>query len=368
MSKLILYVAVLVTPLIAGDPVARGWRAVADRLITTPVESYPFNWGEGVQMIGLVKAYERTQDSAYLDYLEKWTAQFLNTKIDRLLNLDSPAPGSRPGYCGYWSPATAILFLSKYRPRPEYRAIADGVTAYVRDTAERNPADGALGHWQGSHQLWVDTLYMACPLLSAMSLDRKDSALADDAARQILSYAAVLQNSRNGLFYHMWDWKTRARSESLWGRGNGWVIMSLADTFEALPPKDSLRAPLLQVAKRLIGGLRGTQDATGLWHTVMDEADSYPESSATAMVVYGLLKLIRLDVAGREDEAAALKAWSALNRQFVRDGLLSGASAGTDPGSNRQYNAKPVGVQTWGTGAYLLAASEVDRLPPVKLR
>jgi len=30
-------------------------------------------------------------------------------------------------------------------------------------------SEGALGHWGGNCQLWVDTLYMACPLLSHLS-------------------------------------------------------------------------------------------------------------------------------------------------------------------------------------------------------
>lgn len=344
------------------------WQAVADRLITTPVDSYPFDWGEGVQMIGLMKAYERTRNTAYLDYMEKWTALWKGRSLDELLNTGAAAKGPRPGYCGYWSPATAILLLSEHRRKPEYTAIAEGVTAFIRNGAERNPADGALGHWQGSHQLWVDTLYMACPLLSAMSVKKKDVSLAEDAAGQILSYAKALQNSDDGLFYHMWDWRTGERSPSLWGRGNGWVVMSIADTLEVLPANHARVKPLREVAVRLARGLKATQDSDGLWRTVMDEPGSYPESSATAMSVYGLLKLVRLGAIGSEFSKPARKAWSAINARFVKDGLVVGASAGTDPGASGHYKAKPVGVQTWGTGAYLLAASEVSRLEPVKLR
>lgn len=368
MRKMIGPALLLVVPLSAGDRNAERWRAVADRLITTPVESYPFNWGEGVQMIGLMKAYERTHNQAYLDYLERWTAQWTSTDVNQLLNTGAKAKGPRPGYCGYWSPGTAILLLSDYRPKPEYRALADGVTAFIRKGAERNPSDGALGHWEGSHQLWVDTLFMACPLLSAMSTRRKDPALAEDAAGQILSYARVLQDAENGLFYHMWDWQTGQRNPSLWGRGNGWVIMSLADTLEAFGPKKSQRAALTRVAQAMVRGLLKTQDPAGLWHTVMDEPGSYPESSATAMVVYGILKLARLGVVGPENRAAALQAWDAMNERFVKDGLVKGASAGTDPGGDDHYKAKLVGVQTWGTGAYLMAGSEVDHLETAKLR
>jgi unsaturated rhamnogalacturonyl hydrolase len=187
-------------------PAQTGWRAVADRLITTPVESYPFNWGEGVQMMGLMRVAALTHEARYLDYVEKWARIYESKDTAVLLNL-GPAAASpkRTGYCGHWSPASAILYLYQERPRPEHRKLARDVLDFVRQGAERS-AEGGLGHWQGSHQLWVDTLYMACPLLAAFDQP-------GDAAKQILVQAGHLQDSRTGLFCHMWDWQTSSHSE-----------------------------------------------------------------------------------------------------------------------------------------------------------
>ena len=50
-------------------------------------------------------------------------------------------------------------------------------------------------------------------------------------------------------------------------------------------------------------------------------------------------------------------------------GLVTGVSAGTEPKDRGYYRAVPLGTETWGTGAYLLAGSEVDRAPkPSPLR
>lgn len=38
------------------------WRSVADKLIQSPAEKWAFNWGEGVQMIGLMKIHQATGD------------------------------------------------------------------------------------------------------------------------------------------------------------------------------------------------------------------------------------------------------------------------------------------------------------------
>lgn len=355
MTRVLLLVFVLaLAPARGRDPYGDRWRSVADRLITTPVEAYPFNWGEGVQMIGLAKIHERTRDARYLAYLDKWALQFPVETVARVLKEGLSSERTRPGYCGHWSPATAIYYLNALKSRPEHARVAAEVIRFIREDAERS-GEGALGHWQGSHQLWVDTLYMACPLYTAYGQ-------AGEAARQVILYRGPLQDERTGLFYHMWDWQTGKRTPDLWGRGNGWVLMSIADTLEGLRKSDAQYAALQQIASAMTRGLRSTQDPDGLWHTVLDDHKTYAECSATAMFVYGLLKLARLGALPASEREPALRAWKAVNERYVKDGLVTGVSAGTGPGNRAHYNALPVGVETWGTGAYLMAGSEVDRL------
>jgi len=102
------------------------------------------------------------------------------------------------------------------------------------------------------------------------------------------------------------QWRAVAEP-SLWARGNGWVLMSIADTMEHMGRK----------------------------HTILDDPASYEESSATAMFTYRLLKLVRLKVL---------------------------PAAGTGPGKGDNYKAIKLGSETWGTGAHLMAGSEMDCL------
>jgi unsaturated rhamnogalacturonyl hydrolase len=253
-----------------------------------------------------------------------------------------------------------VLYLYRDRPKPEHLKLARDVAGYIETAAERSP-DGGLGHWQGSHQLWVDTLYMACPLLSGLGQMENRPAYIEDAAHQIVVHARHLQDEKTGLIYHMWDWQAGTHSEGYWGRGDGWVLMSLADTLEAMKPASPSYQELVSIARKLAKGLESTQDADGLWHTVLDDPKSYPECSATAMFSYGMLKLVRLRVLPPAYKARALKAWRAINDRYVKDGLVVGVSAGTGPNGANAYRTMPVGTETWGTGAYLLAASEVAR-------
>jgi unsaturated rhamnogalacturonyl hydrolase len=347
----------------AGAGQIPGLTSVADRLIGTPVEAYPFDWGEGVQMMGLMRAASAAHDARYADYVEKWARMYEARDIRTLLNIGPSASNpARLGYCGHWSPATAVLYLYRERRKPEHLKLAQDVVDFIESGAERSP-EGGLGHWQGSHQLWVDTLYMACPLLSAMGQIQNRPEYIKDAANQIVVHARHLQDEKTGLIYHMWDWQTGTHSEGFWGRGDGWVLMSLADTMEVMNQRDPKYRELASIARKLAKGLEATQDADGLWHTVLDDPKSYPECSATAMFAYGMLKLVRLHVLPPTCNARALKGWRSINERYVKDGVVAGVSAGTDPKGADAYRSKPVGTETWGTGAYLLAASEVARNP-----
>jgi rhamnogalacturonyl hydrolase YesR len=342
-----------------APPASPAWTAVADRLIGTPPESYPFNWGEGVQMMGLMSAARAAHDARYADYVEKWARIYEARDVPALLDIGPSVPNpARRAYCGHWSPASAALYLYRDRPKPEHLKLAQEVARFIETAAERSP-EGGLGHWEGSHQLWVDTLYMACPLLAGLGQTERRPGYIRDAANQIVIYARHLQDPKTGLFYHMWDWQTGTRSEGFWGRGDGWVLMSLAETLEAMKPRDPQYPALAAIALKLAKGLAATQDPAGLWHTVLDDPGSYPECSATAMFSYGMLKLVRLRVLPPAYNALALKAWRAINLRYVRDGLVVGVSAGTDPKGADAYRTKPVGTETWGTGAYLLASGEV---------
>jgi len=337
------------------------WTSVADHLIRTSVESYPFNWGEGVQMMGLMKAARLAREPRYIDYVEQWARIYEAKDLSELLNIGPAAVASgRKGYCGHWSPASAILYLYQERPDPAHLKLARAVADFIRTDAERSPERG-LGHWQGSKQCWVDTLYMACPLLAELGRMEKKPEYIDDAATQLIVQAAHLQDERTGGFYHMWNGETNTHSEGFWGRGNGWVLMSLAETLEAMKKSHPKFSGLVKIAQRLARGLQATQDGDGLWHTVMDNPGSYAECSATAMCAYGLLKLGRMHILAGDLDAGAMKAWKTINSRYVKDGVVTGVSAGTGPAGTNAYRSRPVGTETWGTGAYLLAASEVAR-------
>lgn len=347
----------------AAEPGRDAWISVAESVIAGEAERYDFNWGEGVLMNGLMQVWGRTRDSSYAEFVERWARFHIPKGLDSLLWKTPEA--KRPGYCGPWIGGTALACLYEAKNSPEYLNTASAIARFIRAGATRSP-EGLLGHWLGNYQMWVDTLFMACPLLSKLSKVENKPAYLGDAVSQLLNSAKHMRDQKTGLFYHMWDWELDKRSEVQWGRGNGWVIMSIADTFEYLPKTHSSYKPLKELATDYAQALVAAQDRDGLLHTVLTDPNSYAECSATTMLTYGLLKLVRLEILSARYRDRALRAWTAVNARFVKDGIVTGVSAGTDPWKNDRYATLPTGTHTWGTGSYLMAGAEVSRLQPAR--
>ena len=68
---LVVWLAFAVSTLVAADPYREKWISVADRLVTVAPETFAYNWGEGVQQIGLMKVHERTREAKYLDWMKR---------------------------------------------------------------------------------------------------------------------------------------------------------------------------------------------------------------------------------------------------------------------------------------------------------
>lgn len=313
----------------------------------------PFNWGEGVLMYGLLDTWRVTRNRRYLDAVRRWADHHCAKGIVPLLN--------QRGYCGHWGPGTPLLLLYQHTQEPHYLKAAADIRHFVRHAATRT-REGALGHWRGNVQIWVDTLCMACPTLARYHVAANDADALEDAVRQLELASRHLQDPKTGLFWHMWDERTGKHSDGFWGRGNGWVIISLVDTLEVLPPTHPARGRLRRILQAQVRGLMPLQTPSGMWRTVLDRQNAYEETSATAMIVYGIAKAQQLKLIAEGHTAPLRKAWAALEKQVDDKGVVRGTSAGTGPRGIRHYLDRPRGEYPWGTGAFLLAGAKLREM------
>lgn len=213
--------------------------------------------------------------------------------------------------------------------------------------------------------IWLDHLYMGTPVLCEMYKLTGEQKYLDEALVQYKSYIEKLFIPEENLFMHFrvptLEWHPRMK----WGRANGWGIMSLVVMLDTLPEDHPDRPLILDTFTRLCKGLLGVQARNGMWHQLLDRPDSYPESSATAMFVYGLAHGINrgwLD--SRAFGPATILGWNGLTTRITNDGQIEDVCVGTGVSFEPAYYyyRHTHLYTTHGYGPVLLAGSEIIEL------
>jgi unsaturated rhamnogalacturonyl hydrolase len=323
-------------------------KQVADAVLRDFPQPPPLNWGEGVLLTGMMRAYRLTKDPRYLDFVCRFGDHHHQRGIEPTLR--------QRGYCGHWGPGFPMLMLFEETGQDRYLELARQIGDFMLKDAERT-ADGGLSHFNGKPQLWVDTLDMCCPVFSNLARLTGRPELQEEAIRQLEIFARHLQNPETGLFYHMWDEKSGEHTPDFWGRGNGWVVMSYTEVLKNERPDSPNRRRLVEPFAKQLAGVALLQDqATGLWHTVLDAPDTYLEGSAASMFLYGMAECRGLKLLDIPHVDVMRRAWAGLTKTVDPEGRVGGVSEGTGPSGKDGYVARKVGTHTWGTGALLLAA------------
>ncbi len=329
------------------DPTAMT-RVVADAALRDHPEPLPFDWGEGVLLAGLMHAHRWTGEARYLEFVRRFADHWAARDLEPVL--------AEKGYCGHWGPAWAMWLLFEQTGDVRHAHLAEEVVEFMRRRAERTRA-GALSHFRGKPQLWVDTLAMVCPVLAHGSRLRQQPAWQAEAIEQFERFGEHLRDPASGLYVHLWDEANGQKTTAFWARGNGWVVVSLVEMIRNEKAGSMADRQLRAGLGRLLAALGRHQDpASGLWHTVLDAPDTPLETSASAMFVYGLAQARRWNLESAPPVTVLRRAWQGLSQQVDAQGRVIGVSAGTIPGDKARYAARPLGTYPWGSGAFLLAA------------
>ena len=97
-------------------------------------------------------------------------------------------------------------------------------------------------------------------------------------------------------------------------------------------------ALLIAPFKEQLAGLAALQNKdSGLWHTVLDQPDTYQEGSASSMFLYGMAECRNRKLFDVPYDETMRKAWIGPARTILPDGRVGGVSAGTGPSDKSGY-------------------------------
>lgn len=215
------------------------------------------------------------------------------------------------------------------------------------------------------NDMWADDTYMSCPFLVRLGLVKKDKYYFEEVVRQYLGFKERLWLPDLKLFSHIYFLDTEIPNRITWGRGNGWVFLTLSDVLENLPEDIEGRDELMKLFVEYAEGIIARQDEDGLWHQVLTRPDAYQETSCTGMFIVGLSRGVRHGWLKEEYKENIKKAFNGLlSKKIDKYGNLYDVCRGSGNSMDENYyaNLAVIDNDDHGTGIILLALSEMDKL------
>ena len=219
--------------------------------------------------------------------------------------------------------------------------------------------DRSMREW-----VWCDALFMAPPALALASHATGDPRYVSLMHRLWWKTTDFLYDRDAHLFYRdsrFFGLREQNGARVFWSRGNGWVLGGLARILPYLAADDPGRARLAALFQAMAAKIVTLQRPDGYWRAGLLDPDSWPapETSGTAFFVYALAWGINAGLLDDARYGAAVRAgWAALTRAVRTDGKLGYVQTPSD----RPAATDPDDTEPYGTGAFLLAGSEVYRL------
>ena len=219
---------------------------------------------------------------------------------------------------------------------------------------------------------WCDALFMAPPALVKLGITLGDNKYLELNDKLFQECYDLLYDKEEHLYArdirYKWDEpgieviKEANGKKIFWSRGNGWVMGGLVRVLEELPENWPTRDFYLQNYKEMAEKIVSLQQEDGLWRASLLDPNSYPggEASGSGFYTYALALGINNGILDKEKYLPVVeKAWVGLNGLIQPDGRVGWVQPiGADPRKNFSSESWEV----YGTGAFLLAGSEVIKL------
>lgn len=261
--------------------------------------------------------------------------------------------------------SASILDVNEKAPKPEYKAYVEKAAKHLTEERLRFKDGSYVRTFPHANTLWADDLYMSVPFLARMGKFTGDKKYFNDAIKQVVNFNNYLWDADEEIYWHTYYSDVKTNGVAHWGRANGWMMLSQVHLLDMLPKNHPERAKLIELLKRQVIGIAKHQNADGLWHQILNKNDSYTESSATAMFIYGIAHAVNEGWIDKRYASIATSGWAGLKKHKINElGQLKDICVGTGIQDNLPfYYNRPVGLnEKHGTGPLLDAGVEILKL------
>lgn len=321
-------------------------------------------WDNAAYHTGNIEAYKITELDRYLNYSRAWAEH----------NDWMGAKSSNPGdwKYGYGETDEHVLFgdwqicfqtyidLFNLVDNPDEKMVAR-----AKVVMQYQMATDTVDYWW-----WADGLYMVIPVMTKLYKLTGDEQYLDKLFEYYRHAKSIMYDDETGLFFRDAKYvfpkhKSHNGKKDFWARGDGWVFAGLAKVLQDMPEDYQHYSSFLDDYQLMVNTLKDIQQPDGYWTRSMLDPEHAPgpETSGTAFFTYGFLWGINNDILDEETYLPTVKkSWNYLvNTALQEDGSIGYVQPIGEraiPGQVVDQNS----TSNFGTGAFLLVASEMYRL------
>lgn len=299
-------------------------------------------WARSVFYAGIMYAYQTTGDTCYLNETIKWGEGHKWKRGKRFRYADDLACGQ--AYLQAYSAKNNPLMLN---------GIKETIDSLIAD-----PRPGRKEWW------WCDALFMEPPVLSQLGRITKDNTYFKYLNQMYWDSSDYLYSKTDSLYFRdsrYFTTKTKSGQKTFWSRGNAWVLSGLVQILSQMPKEQNSYSRFENHYKEIMTKVASLQQPDGLWRASLLDPNEIPtkETSGSAFYTFAMVWGINNGLLNKSVFLPkALKAWNALNSSVTPAGQLQYV---------QQIGEKPENVKTsdsqeYGSGAFLMAGSEMIKL------
>ena len=320
----------------------------------------PTDWTAGAYYVGVARAHAATKNQIFEAALKNQGYRNNWQTFNRVYHADDVAI------------SYSYLYLDMTFGRKDFVDLKPTEDFLKTHLYEPNPWKDGTDIDKSKNILWwwCDALFMAPPVINLYAkLTNQPKYLDDMHAYYIQTYNQLFDKEEH-LFARdlrfVWkesknDKKEPNGKKIFWSRGNGWVIAGLALILDDMPKDYEHRSFYENLYKEMATRILELQPEDGLWRTSLlcPEAYNHGEVSGSGFYTFALAWGINNGLLEKSKYTPAVKkAWNALAKCQHEDGMIGwvqNIGAFPEPANKDSW-------QNFGTGAYLMAGSEVLKL------
>jgi unsaturated rhamnogalacturonyl hydrolase len=321
---------------------------------------HPTDWTNGAYYTGVARAHNTTKNMMYMAALKNQAVHNNWNTFKRLHHADDVAI------------SYSYLYVAENEKRRNFADLEPTKKFLDAHLYEPNRwKDGKSEDIKGETILWwwCDALFMAPPVINLYAQQTKQPKYLDDMHKYYMETYNRLYDKEENLFARdmrfVWtgsedDSKEPNGKKVFWSRGNGWVIAGLALLLEDMQEDYEHRPFYEKLYKEMAAKMLEIQPEDGLWRTSLLSPESYNhgEVSGSGFHTFALAWGINNGLVDKKHTPSVLKAWNAIAACQHEDGRVGWVqNIGAFP--------EPASVDSWqnfGTGAFLMAGSEILKL------